>query len=699
MTDVTIVAEPNNGRGKYFQGLPEGYVLYDYRIVQVLGIGSFGITYKAIHEETDEPVVIKEYFPRDWAKRDDKDDVTVVSNTVGNTPMLDNVSFYQWGRDRFLREAKILRKIKHDGVVTVLHFFSKNGTAYFVMEFEEGDPLKDYLGDDKILSQEEIYKHLGQILSALTAIHKKDIIHRDLKPDNIIVRSRDEKMMLIDFGASGQTDADGTKTLIGSPNYAAPEQFNSGEKQGPWTDIYAVGAILYRCISGADPMDAEDRKKGVHPFVSAGQIGAGRYDTELLNLIDKSMELDPKKRFQSVADVWKALPKGTVEGRGRKKRWLVTLAATLAVLAIGGYVVHKYYINPPMALLAFKTLPVDATVEILNRQREYFAGVALEPGNYHIQISHPQYETQKKWYKLVAGDNNWNVELEPKWTPPSENPSEGSSIYPKMVYIKGGYFRMGSSESEEHRFEDEQQLEEEVHVNEFYISKHEITKKQYEAFVNEEEYKTWSESEDWGCASSTSIGLPSKRLGKSWRGPGYSQSASHPVVCVTWHDVMAYLAWLSEETGEVYRLPTEAEWEYAVRANTRDSYYWAEKPGEHCDYANSRDGVSECDDKYQYTAPVGSFKANDYGLHDMSGNVSEWTCSRYKPKYDGSEEACNTNIKSTDKMVVRGGSWFDPLPWLRSAKRFKIPINMPISSVGFRVVKSGSDDNPLIIIQ
>ncbi|HRZ07770.1 MAG TPA: formylglycine-generating enzyme family protein, partial [Candidatus Competibacteraceae bacterium] len=184
----------------------------------------------------------------------------------------------------------------------------------------------------------------------------------------------------------------------------------------------------------------------------------------------------------------------------------------------------------------------------------------------------------------------------------------------------------------------------------------------------------------------------------NWRKPGYEQKDNYPVVCVSWNDALAYVKWLSDQTGQSYRLPTEAEWEYAARAGTTTARYWGEDPDQACRYANVGDQaakktfpnwvIHECTDGVVYTAPVGSFQANAWGLKDMLGNVWEWTCSEWDEKYGGAESRCSTNSGTTGPLAVRGGSWRTPPDWVRSADRGWLTPTDRHSFVGFRLARS-----------
>ena len=209
---------------------------------------------------------------------------------------------------------------------------------------------------------------------------------------------------------------------------------------------------------------------------------------------------------------------------------------------------------------------------------------------------------------------------------------------PEMVIIPAGEFMMGSLANEEGRDDDERQHSVQIEKP-FAISKYEVTFAEYDRFV---EATGQEKPDDRG------------------RGRG-----NRPVINVSWNDAAAYAEWLSQETGETYRLPTEAEWEYAARARTETAYPWGNEIGRN--NANCNGCGSQWDNKQ--TAPVGSFEANDFALHDMTGNVREWTCSEYKKNYDGAEQRCIGNKSADAARALRGGSWFNFPRRVRSADR------------------------------
>ena len=276
--------------------LPMQSMLQEYRIEQVLGAGGFGITYRARDTNLDKDVAIKEYLPGELAMRAPDGKVVAQGTT--------HEAGYKWGLERFLHEARTLAKFSHPHIVRVLRYFEANATAYMVMDYEQGDPLKTVLQHDPRPPEERLKALVAPLLDGLAAVHATGFLHRDIKPDNIFVRA-DGRPVLIDFGAARQALGGETRSLtaILTPGYAPLEQYSGEGKQGPWTDLYAMGGVLYRAVADRNPPDAVTRIRS--DTLGAGLAAArGRYSDAFLRAIEWALTLDEKKRPQSVEE-WK----------------------------------------------------------------------------------------------------------------------------------------------------------------------------------------------------------------------------------------------------------------------------------------------------------------------------------------------------------------------------------------------------------
>jgi serine/threonine protein kinase len=284
----------------YPDALPSQHRLHWYVLERVLGQGGFGITYLARDANLDQQVAIKEYLPVDVATR--RADASVRSRTEEQSER------YRWGLDRFIREARTLARFDHPNIVRVLSVFEHNNTAYMVMRFEQGENLAALLERRRTLPEDELMRVVLPILDGLELVHNAGFIHRDIKPDNIHIRD-DGSPVLLDFGSARHSMGHArTVTILVAPGYAPFEQYySSGENQGPWTDLYSLGATCYRAIAGIAPMDAISRSKGIlgstrEILVPAATIGSGRYSAPLLKAIDHALEFAEKDRPQSIAE-------------------------------------------------------------------------------------------------------------------------------------------------------------------------------------------------------------------------------------------------------------------------------------------------------------------------------------------------------------------------------------------------------------
>ena len=299
--------------------LPPGYRLHEYRIDDVLGQGSFGITYLATDVNLDTKVAIKEYLPAELAIRTTDSTVRPRSIDVAST-LLD-------GLDQFLIEARTLATFRHGNIVRVARFFEANRTAYMVMDYERGLPLTNWWAEQWRVAHEQapasvppsssqpapgineadLVMLLNPLLDGLALVHRTGVLHRDIKPGNICVREGDGSFVLLDFGAARPATGDlpDAPNML-TPGYAPLEQY-TGDNQGPWTDLYAVGATLYWMVSGKRPREVMERRRSPQNDVSAEEAGAGRYGPDFLRAIDWALQVRAEDRPRDVGSFRRAL--------------------------------------------------------------------------------------------------------------------------------------------------------------------------------------------------------------------------------------------------------------------------------------------------------------------------------------------------------------------------------------------------------
>ncbi|MFM9940172.1 MAG: serine/threonine protein kinase [Hyphomicrobiaceae bacterium] len=278
--------------------LPPGTVLDGkYRIDRLIGQGGFGMTYEAHDLGLNLRVAVKEYYPANFGTREGT--LTVRPRTSNDAELFNRL------KDSFLREARTLAQLRHPCIVRVLSVFEGHGTAYMIMEYESGKSFKSWLDTlGRRPSQGELDRLVMPLLDALEMLHGTSFLHRDIAPDNIIVRA-DGTPVLLDFGAARRVMAELSAALTGivKGGYSPQEQYaNDPRAQGPWSDIYALGATLYRAISGRTPDEATLRMLD-DPTEPAVKVGAGTYRPAFLAAIDRAMSVRPKDRQQSIAEL------------------------------------------------------------------------------------------------------------------------------------------------------------------------------------------------------------------------------------------------------------------------------------------------------------------------------------------------------------------------------------------------------------
>ena len=275
--------------------LPVGFKLFEYQIDVVLGQGGFGITYLAKDVNLNVRVAIKEYLPEDFAYR--------CTDRSVSAKLPEDQDFYQTGLDSFLEEARTLATFRHPNIVRVARFFEAHRTAYMVLEYERGESLKAWRKSHPDTPERELLTLFWPLLEGLSVVHESGFLHRDIKPDNIYVRDEDGSLVLLDFGAARQTaHAQLDQTGIFTPGYGPIEQYSGVERQGPWTDIYALGATLFWLLTGKKPIEASLRLVDPDPQPSVEKMLEGKYSVDFLRAIDWALQVQPEKRPKDMVE-------------------------------------------------------------------------------------------------------------------------------------------------------------------------------------------------------------------------------------------------------------------------------------------------------------------------------------------------------------------------------------------------------------
>ncbi len=626
-----------------------GCQLKEYRILSVIGQGDFGITYLAQDTKQNQQVAIKEYFPDNLAIREE--------DSIEPKSQQDEKNFV-WGLERFSQESKSLTNLHHPNVVRVLNFFKANNTAYIVMEYEQGQNLEHILIDT--LPEAKIKNILPHLLASIHAVHEAGFLHQNIKPSSIYLRDKDNTPVLLNFGTAHYAMGRLHRKAIVTPGYAPFEQYQIKGPQGPWTDIYALGAILYRAVTGITPPEVLDRinaitrNKSADPLVPAIDIAKGKYSNSLLQGIDWALQIAEEDRPQTVQQ-WAnfLLPNATntlkqcknissTDTRQSINRWIV-----IALIIIGLNIGYVFYINQTTSDLKQQHAEElqNSTTNKINLQQK------LKLAQQDINETATNITSVRQQIAVLQEEN---YSLKEKLNTPSSTISyalgdiirdklSDNSYGPDMIWLSGGKFMMGDIQG---NGEENEQPAHWMAVENFAMGRYEITFTQYDRFAEATE-RNKPDDAGWG------------------RG-------TKPVINISWYDAYAYAHWLSQQTGKKYRLPTEAEWEYAARAGTISQYWWGDEAVP----------CPECKDE---TISIGSsLPANGFDLYDMNGNVREWTCSEYTANYVGKERVC---VYRSDRAarVERGGSWLNP-DMRVSARNYSLPDKRYLN-VGFRLVR------------
>lgn len=663
--------------------LPTGTVLREYTLERVLGHGGFGIVYRALHNELRLPVAIKEFLPIELAVRE--------GSAVRPRRGADSHDF-EGGLRRFRDEARALVQLRtNEHIVKCRDFFRGNGTAYFVMDFEEGQSLAEVLArreaEGRPFEESDLLAVMTPLLEGLARVHEAGLLHRDVKPSNILIRKRDERPVLIDFGAAKQVIAKHSKSLAPyTEGYAAPEQLADAGALGAWTDIYGAGAVMWRMVAGGkppwmppNPIRAESRalakiRGAEDPLPPAGELGNGRFSLWILEAIDRCLRLDERERFR-----------GCLELRGELKGAEVNVPAPI----------------PPAsgddALERVNTVPSDfspGASSSLGRESRGRRGVrwialaslaigfVLGLGLAHWSVGPDGELTWLTREELgVNGEARRNAGTDgklpgsPQSGPSSNSPGNASDrapaepdapvgagrrfrdcdVCPEMVELPTGSFVMGSPAAEDGRSTDEWPMHQVEIEYRLAVGVYEVTFLEWDACVD-----------GGGCDGY----VPDD---------GEWGRERRPVVNVDWNDAQAYVNWLTTRTGKVYRLLSEAEWEYAARAGTRTPYHFGDEPSSLSANFWQSSGT---------TVAVGSYPANAFGLHDVHGNVWEWVADCWNSSYVGAPTDGSAWMKGDCRnRVFRGGYWGSSPRYVRAASRLALPpdYHSDFPSYGFRV--------------
>jgi len=535
-------------------------------------------------------------------------------------------------------EAHKLQTLPHPNIVRVIDCDRDGRIVFMTMEYLSGESLKRRLAatEQKGLPAREAVAIVQSIASGLGFAHRNGIIHGDLKPGNVLVTDSGD-VKIIDFGiarlmtrhprAAGVNGDERPRLSALTPPYASPEMLENAPPD-PRDDIYALACIAHELLTGRHPFDrmvANDARDSGMKLARRAALSAAQF-----RAIAHGLEFDRERRTPDVETFMAEFTAGT--GLSRAQMAALIGAGILAVV-LGSYFLGRHQIERWLAANRTAAVPIPTQGEVFR----------------------------------------------------------DCPTCPLMKALPPAQFRQGAAAGQA----DATSLEmpqHEVHIAySLGMGVYEITVGEFREFSQATGYKSA------GCQVYDGRWQDSPEL--SWNNVGFTQTSLHPVACVSWGDARDFAAWLSRKTGQTYRLPTESEWEYAARAGSPATRPWKDRIEGACSDANVADQaaaqqypgwkVHPCSDGYVYTAPVGSFQPNAFGLYDMLGNVFEWVEDCWHADYrgaptDGSAWRVNGDCNQHN---LRGGSWFTAPALVSTTARNRFEADYRSNSIGFRLVR------------
>ena len=536
-----------------------------YRIIKKLGQGGFGITYLAENTLLLGKVAIKEFFFKDYCERDDSTSCVTIPKS-GNREIVDRFKL------KFVKEARTIFRLNHPNIVRIHDVFEENGTAYYVMDYIEGESLGDMVKRRGAIPEAEALGYVKDAASALEYIHSKNINHLDIKPSNLMKRKEDGRIIVIDFGVAKQYAAvisEGCTPACISYGYSPAVLYRKNGEQSfsPQSDVYALAATLFKLLTGNTPPEAIE-------VLSEGLPVAELQEKHISRPVISAIAMAMKGRHERTQTIAEFV--SNLENRANKSKKPVFKSGWLWAVVVAVTIVAIWLMVP--------------------------------------------------FNKGASSDNSSNDSI---YTPKIKT-FYANGVPFEMVEVRGGTFRMGATSEQGCDAYDWEKPVHSVTLSGYYIGKTEVTQALWKAVMGSN--------------------------------PSYFKGDDLPVECVSWDDCQEFIRKLNSLTGQHFRLPTEAEWEFACRGGN-NSLGYKYSGSDNIDNVAWYDGNSG--DK---THPVATKSANELGIYDMSGNVWEWCCDWYGDYTSGAL----TNPKGPESgsdRVDRGGCWGYVVGGCRSSNR------------------------------
>ncbi|MDD7233414.1 MAG: bifunctional serine/threonine-protein kinase/formylglycine-generating enzyme family protein [Bacteroidales bacterium] len=622
-----------------------------YEIQRVLGQGGFGVTYLALQQGLNRIVAIKEFFMENFCVRNaDTHHVTIATESSREL-----VERY---RNKFLKEARNIAKLEHPNIVSIIDVFEENSTAYYVMKYAQNGSLDDKIKREGHLSEADAKRYILKIANALRFVHQHKMTHLDVKPANILLSDNDEPW-LIDFGLSKQYDAktgeQTSSTPLGySPGYAPIEQYMAGGAGtfSPESDIYSLGATFYKLLTGDTPPDASTVANEGLPVQELKAKGVSQ---QTIYAIFQAMEPLRKDRLHDMDSFINLLEKELEqEPSEQPATQQLSQPYTVQTIIREGTAPAAVEQHKEQAEAQPQPQPKQSHTPVLEEKRTNWTGLGVAltvivvivviVATVFILNNHSQ-----------GGGSDINADTSFISADTSVNEAwkneaitfEANGVSFTMIPVESGTFTMGAT-SEMENPDDNEKPTHQVTLSSFYIGETEVTQALWKAVMD-----------------SNPSGLEGDDL---------------PVEYVSWNDCQTFISKLNALTGKNFRLPTEAEWEFAARGGNQSR---------HTQYS----GSSRIDDVAWYngignkTHPVKTKQPNELGIYDMTGNADEW-CQDWYGDYSSYAQTNPTGAGSGSKRVVRGGCWLDSPRYCHSSIRFSYSPENSIGGRGLRLVFS-----------
>ncbi len=640
--------------------LKPGTMLGQYRIVRLLGRGGMGEVYLVEHAILTTRHALK-LLPSERSA---------------------GLGFV----NRFHDEARVMAKLIHPGIVHVTHADVADGRHYLVMDFVAADTGDDPFDLEDALSEAskgrlppEVIARLGtQICTAVQAAHAGGVVHRDLKPANVLLTRRDlerAEVRVTDFGlarllgedwvrsrvdesmrtsvgdarrmTAGGADRSHSDSILGTYEYMSPEQ-RAGRDVDERSDIFSLGVMLYRMITG----------KGLVGRARAASKIVKGLDETWDELIDACLEEEPSERPATMREVGDALrnlgalekerkDRGREAERRRREAEQHRKAEAKTERRKAEEAAERAKVEKERRRRKRRSAwPVAIVAVLVLGALAYFAWTKLK------HVSPPGFRPLRSTLRSPAAPRPMVGSVRSS-VPQPGRPWTVPDLGMEFMPVSSGSFKMGSNDGDS----DEEPVHTVRIARDFWLGKYEVTQAEYEALTG--------------------------------KNPSHFKGARNPVETVSWEDASAYCAKLTARersagrlpSGYEYRLPTEAEWEYAARGGTKSkgfTYAGSEKVGDVAWYSENSGGT---------THAVGGKGANEVGLYDMSGNVWEWCLDWYDEDYYEKTSGASdpVNMQRATCRVKRGGSWFNSAGYVRSASRGRLGPSYAFNGLGFRV--------------